>query len=88
MVPPRTPYETRRLQEVTFTCANQRLSAALYVQLAIDVVDMAFDRADRDDERVSNCLVGMTIGNQAQHVTLTRTQRLDELLDVRFWISD
>jgi hypothetical protein len=36
--------------------AHERLGAALRVKLAVDVVDIALDRADRDDERIGERL--------------------------------
>ena len=32
--------------------ASKRLSAALHIELAVDVVDMSFDGADRNDQRI------------------------------------
>ena len=37
------------LEELKLTCAEERLGATLDRELAIDIVDMALDRTERDD---------------------------------------
>jgi hypothetical protein len=56
-----------RLEELKFTRAHECLGAALHVELAVEVVDVALDRADGDDQPVGDRLIGVTLGDQAQN---------------------
>ena len=58
--------------------AHERLGAALHVELAVEVVDVAFDRADGDDQPVGDRLIGVTVGDQAQDFQFTVSEWLDE----------
>jgi hypothetical protein len=62
------------LEEVKLTRARERLGAALYLELAVDVVDVALDRAERDNKRIGDHLIGMTLGDQAQDLELAVAQ--------------
>ena len=66
------------LQQVQLTRAEERLGAALHVELAVDVVDVLLDRTDCDDEPIGDRLIGKTLGDQAQNVQLALAERLDE----------
>ena len=66
------------LQQVQFTRPHERLRAALHVKLAVEVVDVALDRADRDDQPVGDRLIGVTIGDQPQDFSFTFAERLDQ----------
>jgi len=37
----------------------------LHIELAVDVIDVALDRADGDDQPIGDCLIGVTVGDQA-----------------------
>jgi hypothetical protein len=50
----------------------------LHVELAVDVIDVALGRADGNDQCIGDCLIGVTIGEQPQHLQLASGQRLDE----------
>ena len=58
------------LVQVQLTRAEERLGAALHVELAVDVVDVLLDRTDRNHEPVGDRLIGMTLGDQAQYFQL------------------
>jgi hypothetical protein len=66
------------LEQVQLTGAEQGLSAALHVELAIDVVDVLLDGANRDDEPIGDRLIGMPIGDQAQDLVFARAQQLGQ----------
>ena len=66
------------LQQVQLTRAEERLGAALHVELAVDVVDVLLDRTERDDEPVGDRLIGMALGDQVEDLTFTVTQWLDQ----------
>jgi hypothetical protein len=51
------------LEEVQLARAHERLGAALHIELAVDVVDVALDRADSDNQPVGDRLIGMTVGD-------------------------
>jgi len=56
----KSPFINTRLllEQIQLTRADERLGAAPHVELAVDVVDMLLDRADGDDERIRDLLVG------------------------------
>ena len=66
------------LEQVQFARAEQRLGAALHVELAVDVVDVLLDRADRDDELVGDRLIGEASGDQVQDLALARAEWLHQ----------
>jgi hypothetical protein len=46
------------LEDLQLARAHERLGAALHVELAVDIVDVALDRAERDDQPVGDRLIG------------------------------
>src|SRR5688572_8009247 len=42
------------LKEVQLTRAHERLGATLHGELAVDIVDVALDRADSNDQRIGD----------------------------------
>jgi len=59
------------------------LGPAADLELTVDVVDVALDGALRDDQPIRDLLVGEARGNQAQHLQLALTERLDQRLGRR-----
>ena len=70
-MPPRAVY--RAVAGPSFATAGSALARApglgpaLDRELAVDVVDVFLDRADRDHERIGDRLIGMPGGDQAEH---------------------
>jgi hypothetical protein len=52
------------LQQLKLTRTHERLGTALYAELAIEIVDVALDGADGDDQLVSDRLIGVPSGDQ------------------------
>lgn len=58
------------LEELFFLRPHQCLSTTADAQFAKDVVEMALDRADGDDQLVGNLAIRETSGHQPQHLQL------------------
>ena len=71
------------LEELKLARAHERLGAALHIKLAVEVVDVSFDRTDREDQGISDRLIGMTIGDQAQDFELAVGEWLDQVGGLR-----
>ena len=56
------------LEEMVSGGLRERLCAAVYAELAVDVARMDFDRADRKHEPPGNLAVGKPFGNEPQHL--------------------
>ena len=52
------------LQQIQFAEASDSLCAAVYIQLAVDMLKMHLDRASGKKQFLSNRLVGETLGDQ------------------------
>ena len=65
------------------TRAEERLGAALHVELAVDVVDVLLDRTDCDHQPVGDRLIGKTIGDQAQDFQLALAEGLGQCRGLR-----
>src|SRR5262245_58770518 len=59
------------LQQLELTRTHERLGAALHIELAVDVVEMAFDSTDREHQPIGDRLIGMALCNQMQNLDLT-----------------
>ena len=58
-------YPAGLLHDVEFLCACNGLGSALYLELAVDRVDIPFYRAHRDHEPVCNFTIGVARDDQA-----------------------
>src|SRR5579872_1395116 len=63
------------LHDVQFPYARNGLRPALYLELAVDRVDIPFHRTHRNHEPVRNFTIGVARDDQAQHLQLTFAQR-------------
>ena len=66
-----------RLKQAIFLSAHDGLGAALYVQLAKDVVDMGLDRAHGDDQPLCNLPIGETRRHQLEYFQFAVAEGLD-----------
>ena len=66
------------LEQVEFVRARDRLRAAAHGELAEEMVDVRFHRADGDDQRLRDLRVGFASRNQLQNLALALGERLDE----------
>jgi hypothetical protein len=64
------------LEQLQLTCTEERLGAALHIELAVEVVDVFLDRAEGNHQPVGDRLVRVTFRDQAQDFQLTLAERL------------
>src|SRR5690349_1769178 len=57
----------RELPQIQFMEAGDSLCAAVYIELAIDMLKMHLDRTSGKKQFLSDVQVGETIGDQTQH---------------------
>ncbi len=63
-----------------FSCPRYRLCPAVNVELAVDIVEMRFDRAHGDHELLSEVAVGPASGDRLQNLSLTLAEGLSQRL--------
>jgi hypothetical protein len=66
------------LEQLQLARTRKRLGATFDRELAVEVVDVAFDRADRNDQCIGDRLVRMPLGDQAQDFELAVGQGLNQ----------
>ncbi len=71
--------EEKGLEELMLMRSRKGLSAARDAELAIDIVDVCFHRADAHNHPVGNLLVRQPLGNQAEDLEFTLAQRLGKV---------
>src|SRR6266487_4940155 len=71
------------LHDVEFPCARNGLRPALYLEFAVDRVDIPFHRAHRDHEPVRNLSIRAARDDQPQHLQLAFAQRFTERVHSR-----
>src|SRR5207244_3360984 len=59
-----------RLHDVEFPCSGDGLRPALYLELAVDGVDIPFHGTHRNHEPVRNFTIGVARDDQAQYLQL------------------
>ena len=69
----------RRLQQPQRLGAAHCLALALNVQLAVQVLDVTFNRADRQCQTLRDFRRGETLGQQAQNLAFAASERLSQL---------
>ena len=58
--------------------AGDSLCAAVYIQLAVDVLEMHFDSASGKIQFLGNRIIGESLGDQMQHLKLAGGERISE----------
>ena len=66
------------LLQIQFAQAGDSLCAAVYIQLAVDVLKMHLDSASGKKQFPGNRIIGETLSNQAQYFEFAGGERISE----------
>src|SRR5207248_1095378 len=74
---------SRMLYDIQFPCACNGLRPALYLELAVDRVDIPLHGTHRNHQSVRNLSIGVARHNQPQHLQLAFAQRFTKRVHSR-----